>query len=198
LQHYAGSAATITLFSFVSAVYFEPLPYPESGRLVRLQESSADVPARRVSYPNFRDWEATNRSFESMATYREVRSTFSTGDQAIAVDARQVTGRYFDVLGLRPRLGRGFAAAEDTYGAPLVAVVSHDLWQSELGGDDAAIGRDVLIDGEPHTLVGVAPPAPAAPGSPDVWVMASQRAAPGRGWLQRNNRMAAYRRSPPA
>jgi putative ABC transport system permease protein len=187
-----GSAATITVFSLMSAVFLEPLAFPEPGQLVRLQENHAEIPARTVSYLNFRDWEATNRSFAHMATYRAMRSTFSTGGQSIAVDARQVTAAYFDVLGLRPQLGRGFTAAEDVYGAPLVAIVSHALWQTALGADPAALGRDVLIDGETHSLVGIAPPAPTAPGNPDVWVMAGQRAAPGTGWTQRDNRMAGY------
>jgi predicted permease len=187
-----GTAATITVLSFVTAVFLEPLPYPDSARLVRMQENHAEIPARRISYPNFRDWQAMNRSFESMATYRDVRSTFSKGDQAIAVDARQVTADYFHVFGIRPSVGRDFTAAEDAYGAPLVAIVSYALWQTALGGSPAVIGGEVLIDGEIHTLVGVAPPAPTAPGNPDVWVLAGQRAAPNSAWMQRDNRIAGY------
>jgi len=190
-----GAAATITLFAFVSAVFLEPLPYPDSGRLVWVQENHADIPARAISFPNFLDWQAENRSFTAMATFRRARSTFAAGSgeqRARAVDALQVPASYFRVLGLEPTLGRDFTADEDRYGAPLVAIVSHSLWQSELGGRSDAIGATVTIDGVSHTVVGVAPPAPEAPGRPEAWVLAGQRAAPRSAWTQRDNRQAGY------
>lgn len=76
---------------------------------------------------------------------------------------------------MHPQLGRSFTAAEDTYGAPPLAIVSHALWQNELGGSSTMIGRSVLVDGEQHTLVGVAPPAPGAPGAPDESEVAANR-----------------------
>lgn len=190
-----GAAATITLFAFVSAIFLEPLPYPGADRLVWVQEDHAEIPARSISYPNFLDWRAENRTFAAMATFRRVRSTLTadTGDgRARAVDSLQVPAAYFGVLGFEPQLGRAFTSDEDVYGAPLVAIVSHSLWQSELRGDPRVIGATVAIDGEKHTIVGVAPAAPEAPGRPEIWVLAGQRAAPGSPWTQRDNRFAGY------
>src|ERR1043165_9171588 len=68
-----GAAATITLFAFVSAVFLEPLPYPDSERLVWLAENHAEIPARPISYLNFLDWQGENRSFTAMSTFRRVR-----------------------------------------------------------------------------------------------------------------------------
>jgi putative ABC transport system permease protein len=191
-----GAAATITLFAFVSAVLLEPLPYPGAERLVWIQENHAEIPARPISYPNFLDWQAESRSFAAMATFRRVRSTFSTGAsddrRARAIDALQVPASYFRVLGLAPALGRDFTAEEDRYGAPLVAIVSHSLWQSALGGRADAVGATVTIDGASHVVVGVAAPKPEAPGRPEAWVLAGQRAAPRSAWMQRDNRQAGY------
>ncbi|HET8697896.1 MAG TPA: ADOP family duplicated permease [Gammaproteobacteria bacterium] len=191
-----GAAATITLFAFVSAVLLEPLPYPEPERLVWIQENHAEIPARPISYLNFLDWQAGNESFAAMATFRRVRSTFSTGasnnGRSRAIDALQVPASYFHVLGLAPALGRDFTADDDRYGAPLVAIVSHSLWQSALGGRADAVGATVTIDGASHVVVGVAPPKPEAPGRPEAWVLAGQRAAPQSAWMQRDNRQAGY------
>jgi putative ABC transport system permease protein len=191
-----GAAATITLFAFVSAVFLEPLPYPDADRLVWLQENHAEIPARTISYPNFLDWRADNQTFAAMATFRRVRATFAAGisgdNRARAVDSLEVPASYFGVLGIAPQLGRDFTADEDVHGAPLVAIVSHSLWQSELNGDAAAIGASISIDGAKHTIVGIAPAAPEAPGRPEAWVLAGQRAAPGSGWTQRDNRFAGY------
>ncbi|HET7131098.1 MAG TPA: ABC transporter permease, partial [Gammaproteobacteria bacterium] len=191
-----GAAATITLFAFVSAVLLEPLPYPEPERLVWIQENHAEIPARPISYPNFLDWQAESRSFAAMATFRRVRSTFSTdaldNRRARAIDALQVPASYFRVLGIAPVLGRDFTPDEDRYGAPLVAIVSHALWQSAFGGRADAVGATVTIDGASHIVVGVAPPKPEAPGRPEAWVLAGQRAAPQSAWMQRDNRQAGY------
>lgn len=189
----AGAGATVTLFAVVNAVFLEPLPYPEPQQLVRVHEDHAEIPARSISYPNFLDWQASTSSFSAMATARGVRATFALqAGQERAIDARQVNFAYFGVLGIVPRLGRDFAATDEVFGSPLVAIVSERLWQSELGGRTDVVGTQVFIDGELHTIVGVAPTVSGAPAAGDAWVVAGQRAAPGSAWTQRDNRLAGY------
>lgn len=158
-----GIGASSTMFSLVDAVVVRPLRYPEPDRLVgvflsdpregglaRTSLSTVDFLAARDHVP-----ELAHVAAISWAGYG--LSVSGLGDQPERVDAASVTADFFSTLGVQPALGRGFAAGEDARGAPATVVVSHGFWRRRLGGDAAAVGRALVIEGVSHTIVGVMP-----------------------------------------
>jgi putative ABC transport system permease protein len=187
-----GIGANTAIFSVVRAVLLRPLPYSEPEQLVWMQEEGSDVQNRAVSYPNFRDWRARNHTFQAMSTTRGWRMTLTgDGGEPERLDAGMVTADYFDVLRVRPFLGRAFLPEEDKYGAPAVTILSYGFWQRRFGGEQNIIGRSITLDNRPFTVVGIMPrdfePQEPAPN----WVLIGQWAGEG-GWLQRDVRIAGY------
>ena len=153
-----GIGANTAIFSVVEALLLRPLPYAEPGRLVMLSETGRDGLRANVSYPNFADWRERAQSFEGMASER--RQTFNlTGvDRARQLRGRTVSWNFFHLLGVVPHLGRLFVAEEDRFGAARTALLGHDLWREQFGGDEGVIGRELLLDGEHYEVIGVLPP----------------------------------------
>lgn len=154
-----GIGANTAIFTLVRAVLLQPLPFHEPGRLVMVWEDATFIgfPRNTPSPANYGDWKAQNEVFEDMAAL-DTRSFDLTGDgEPEKVSAYGVTAAFFPLLGVRPALGRIFLSEEDKPGANKVAVISYRLWQSRYGGDPNIIGRDVLLTGEKHTVVGVMP-----------------------------------------
>jgi putative ABC transport system permease protein len=154
-----GIGANTAIFSLVNAVLLKPLSYHESDRLVMVWEdaSSAGVPRNQPAPANFVDWRAQNRVFESMAAL-DWREFNLTGDpRPEKVIAYGVSAGFFPLLGVEPELGRAFLPEEDEPGANKVAVLSHRFWLSRFGGDREIIGKEILLDGEKHKVIGVTP-----------------------------------------
>lgn len=159
-----GIGANGTVFSILHATLLRPLPFPAPGELMDL---TMTVPARPGeparddmvwSWPKYETFAGLQRSFVSLATWRDGTATLVTGQLALRVPLEEVSGRYLAILGVRPHLGRDFDAAEDRPpDAPAVAVISHALWQSQFGGDPAVVGRSLRVAGVPVTIIGVAP-----------------------------------------
>jgi putative ABC transport system permease protein len=187
-----GTGATLTLAALVNAAFVAPLPYPAADRIVHLSERQAEIPDRRVSYPNFLDWQARNDSFELMAAVRETTPVLRREQGARVLDARQVTADYFRVLGVAPFIGRDFTAAEDRFGAPRVAIVSAALWSAEFGAPPDIVGRQLALGDGDYTIVGVADRLSQLPGAPEIWTLTGQLAAPDSPWFGRSNRIAGY------
>jgi putative ABC transport system permease protein len=154
-----GVGANAAVFSVIDATLIRPLPYADPQRLVAVFETArrATVERRGVSYPNFRDWQAA-RSFDAMSVVIGTRFTVAVGGVPERLVGELVSGRFFDVLGVRPASGRGFAPQDDAQGALPVVVISHALWRRVFGGDPQIVGRSVRIDDQPWTIVGVMPP----------------------------------------
>ncbi|HYN85035.1 MAG TPA: ABC transporter permease [Pyrinomonadaceae bacterium] len=152
-----GVGATTAVFSVVNSVLLRPLPYPDSERIVVIAETSAQNPSMFVSYPNFLDWRERARSFEALSTMRHQSFNLSGGDEPVRVDGRQVSAGFFAVYGVAPALGRPFLEEEDRRGAAPVAVLSHGLWERRFGGDASIVGRTIVLDNRPYTVVGVMP-----------------------------------------
>ncbi|HEY2933360.1 MAG TPA: ABC transporter permease, partial [Acidobacteriota bacterium] len=176
-----GIGANSIIFSFVCSVVLRPLAYKEPHRLVQLWETGlrSGGEADWVSFPNFRDWRSQNRVFEEMAAYHFSLLTLNDGRGADSVLGLEVTDRLFDVLGVRPAIGRTFIAGEDTPGRETVAVISHALWQRRFSADPGIAGRHVNIDGRPYLIIGVMPASfrfpEGVPGetivvSIDIWI----------------------------
>jgi putative ABC transport system permease protein len=166
----------------VNGILLRPFPYRDPERLVVLWERNQGkgFPRMFVSPPNFQDWARESRSFESIAAYTEEELTLET-DFPERVSGTAVTASLFSLLGVEPIQGRAFLPEEDREGAPRVVVVSHGFWQRRLGGDPGAVGRTVILDSEPHTLVGVMPPGFSFP--PPIALEGNLSVKPSEIWI---------------
>ena len=187
-----GIGANTAIFSVVHAVLMRPLPYVEADRLVWLTERHDQISTRWISYPNFLDWRERNQSFDSIALIRGWQVTLTGGTEAQAVNARLVTADYFRVMRVAPMIGRVFDSEQDKIGAPPVAVLSHAFWQSQFGGDPDIAGKQVTLDNQAFTVIGVIPPEFQHHGPPPMWIATEQLAEPGTGWFRREDRVGGF------
>jgi predicted permease len=147
-----GVGVNATVFGFVNAVMLRPLPLPGNDELVRIQDD--DHPA----YSDYLAFSERARVFRGLAAYDFDGYPLTAGDSAARADVALVSANYFDVLGVRPALGRAFSAEEDARpGASAVAVISHGLWQGRFGADPAVVGKTFSLRRVPFTVIGVAP-----------------------------------------
>jgi putative ABC transport system permease protein len=177
-----GIGANTAIFSVVNAVLLRPLPFPQPQKLVELFPYDLRTPPEKAiegsaaSYPNFVDWRAQNRVFESIALYTNQSFTLTNGKEAIHIQGEAVSADLFRLLGIQPILGRTFLANEDEPGNR-VAILSHALWQRRFGSDPAIVGKSVTIDGEQFQIVGVMPSQftfPLGPVPTEVWTTVSR------------------------
>jgi len=154
-----GIGANTAIFSVVNGVLLNPLPYRAPDRLMMLWEAMPDGSKVYVSYPNYLDWKTKQRSFEDIAVYDAFHAFNLTGQEtAERVAGALASGNLFQLLGIEPAAGRLLAPSDDTPAAPRVAVLSQGYFQSRFGGDRAALGKSLVLDGESYAIVGVLPP----------------------------------------
>src|SRR6266498_1949142 len=171
-----GIGANTTIFSVVNAALLRPLPYADPDRLVRLTEDSPNVPQMSISYPNFIDWRDQNKVFSGIAAMQFRTLNLTGKDEPERLAGRAVSAELFDVLGVKPALGRSFAPEEDRPGANPVCIVSNGLWQRRFGSDPGLVGEQITLNGASYTVIGVLP-ASYAYGTPtDVFVPIGLRA----------------------
>jgi putative ABC transport system permease protein len=152
-----GLGANTAIFSFLDGVLLKPLSYPEPERLVQLWEKPPGGTRNGISALNFQDWQAQATSFTAMAAQTGKTVTISDRGEPRQLRLSVVSAPYFDILGVRPALGRAFVAGEDQPGSDHVVVLTQRVFRSEFGADPAIVGRQLILDGEPHTVVGVLP-----------------------------------------
>ena len=166
-----GIGANSAIFTVVHGVLLRPLPYPSPDRLMMLwahnprQGFDKDV----SSYPNFDDWRRESTSFESMSAYTGADFTLTQAGDPVQIPGAIVTPGFFETLGVAPALGRTFGARDGTKGSDRVAILSHGLWQTRFGGNPAAVGRSIVLNGVAHEIVGVMPASFAHPDTAHVW-----------------------------
>ena len=154
-----GIGANTAIFSVIEAALLRGLPYEEPERLVHLWEMTPqkNFGRREASYPDFQDWRRAG-TFEGMAAYSGGGGFALAGPEGSElVEAGRVTANFFDVLGVRPALGRTFREGEDGQGAERVVVLSHGAWRRRFGGDAGVVGRSLRLSGETYEIVGVLP-----------------------------------------
>ncbi len=144
-----GIGANTAIFSSVSAFILRPLPVPEPDQLVRPFETTDDRgKSDSFSYPDFADYRDQNTVFEGLIAEDMAQAAISTQNQNDVIWGQVVSGNYFDVLQVRPILGRAFSPEEDkTPGAHPVVVISHSLWQRRLGADVNIVGKTIELNG---------------------------------------------------
>lgn len=155
-----GIGANTAIFTVVSAVLLRPLPYPEPERVVGVWEANQLLESERnvVSPANYLDWAAGNTVFSAMAAVHDASANLTGGGEPEEVPVQRVTASFFEVLGLRPAVGRAFSGADDAPGGPDVALLSHGLWERRYQADPAVVGDVIRLDGSPFTVIGVMPP----------------------------------------
>ena len=162
-----------TVFTVVDAVLFRPLPVVRPAQLVDVYTGLPERPYTTTSYPDYLDLRAENDAFADMAAHAPMLAVAWADENTSFVLGETVTGNYFDLLGIRPALGRLLAPADDDPAAPRVAVISSRLWDRLFGRDPDVVGRTLRVRARAYVVVGVAPPEfagmPPIPG-PDLWV----------------------------
>ncbi len=172
-----GIGVNSALFSVMYAVLFEPLPYPDAGRLVQVQStiSAAGKPMETLpvwAYPRFELLRDHNRLFARIAAFDSSTVTVAGGDSPERVEAELASASYFPLLGVRAARGRVFLPEEDRKGSSQpVVVVSDGYWQRRFGGDPGVVGRTVRVNGMPLTIVGVLPAGfKGQSGATEMWM----------------------------
>jgi len=154
-----GIGANTALFSVVNGVLLKPLPYPEAERIVYLMENnlSRGWATFTISPLNFRDWQEQNRSLELIAAYRRRTVTYTGGDRPRRLRVYEVSEGYVPILGGDPAVGRGFLEEDMDPNREAVVLLDHGFWEEAFGGNPQVVGRVMLLDGVPHTVIGVLP-----------------------------------------
>jgi len=154
-----GIGANSAMFALADATLIRPLPYPQPDRLVMIWQRPPTVPRAGASTTDIRDWEEQSRSFETLGA---IALGIGGGpllegpDGSLQSTDRQfITARFFDVLGVQPVAGRIFQPSDAQQGASPVIVMSEGLWRTRFGSDPSLIGRQVRLNGEPFTVVGI-------------------------------------------
>lgn len=152
-----GIGANTTLFSVVNGVLLNPLPYPHSERLVAVYASTPGVDRGPAAYLNFLDWQRQNRTFSSMAIYRNQDYNLTGGDQAERLSGYMISSGFFPTLGVSPILGRLFQAGDDQVGAAPVVILAGGLWARMFASSPDVLGKSLILNGASYTIVGVIP-----------------------------------------
>ena len=151
-----GIGASTAIFSAVSPILFESLPYPHADRIMMIWDTYEDSRAD-VTFHTFRELSERNRSFEAVAVMTAWQPAMTTADQPQRFDGQKVTASYFRALGVSPVLGRDFQASDDAPSSPKVVVLSEPLWRRQFASDNAILGRHIMLDDEDYTIIGVMP-----------------------------------------
>src|SRR5215216_2197346 len=152
-----GIGANTAIFSVINALILNPLHMTDAERVVTLWRTAKDKRDKGpTSYLDLQEWRAQSRSVEAIAGYK--RNGFTLlHDQAEQVQGMRVTANFLSLLKVKPVLGRDFQPDEEKRGAKDVVIISNQFWQTRLGGDENAIGKELTVDGRPFTVIGVLP-----------------------------------------
>jgi putative ABC transport system permease protein len=170
-----GIGANTAVFSLVRAVLLTPLPYAHGDRLVALRQEAprAGVPRLGVSVKELEDYRARATSMDALVEYHNMDFTLLGRGDPVRVTTGVVSWNFFDVLGLKPTLGRGFLPDDERHDADPVLLLGHDFWLQTFGGDPGVVGMTFRMNDRPHTVVGVLPPIPQYPDENDVYMPTS-------------------------
>ena len=166
-----GIASTTAIFSVVDAVLLHPLSYPQSEEIVTVAQTtrSTGISNENSSPANFIDWSAQNSVFSAMACSRSSSRSLSGSAQPESVHATTVSGQFFKLFQTNALLGRTLGPEDEKPGNDHVVVLGHALWTRHYAADRGVIGKELLLDGEKFTVVGVMPPGFDPDNYGDLW-----------------------------
>jgi putative ABC transport system permease protein len=170
-----GIGANTAIFSVIYGVLMKPLPYADGSRLVIVQQQAplANVNNVPFSVKEVQDYREQNQTLQDVVEHHAMSFTLLGGREPQRVQTGVVSANFFDVLGVKPLLGRTFVEADDQPGSDAVLVLSYEYWRRSHGGDPNIIGRIFRMNNRPHTVIGVLPPIPQYPNEQDVYMPTS-------------------------
>jgi predicted permease len=152
-----GIGANTALFSVVNGVLLNPLPYPQANQLVGLWWDRMPGQHSSIPYLNFLDWQKQSTAFSYVGAYLQDNMIVTGAGEPERLDGVRISANFFDLLGVKPLLGRSFRPEEDQVGAGPVALISDGLWKSKFGSLRDVLGKSITVDGRNCTIVGVVP-----------------------------------------
>src|SRR5262247_4055380 len=180
-----GVGANTAMFSIVNAVLLRSLPFSHPERLVKIVASNRGVGARDIglSVPEFDDLTSRAGVFDQVTATQGGPTNLTGAERPQRFELLEVSPNYFSMLGTSAHIGRVFGPGDEAPGFAEAAVISDSLWARGFGRDPGVLGRKMLLDNDPYTIVGVLPPEFRHPGSTvaadvDVWITAGFRGAP--------------------
>ncbi|HYV09547.1 MAG TPA: ABC transporter permease [Pyrinomonadaceae bacterium] len=165
-----GIGASTAIFSVVDGVLLRSLPYPDADQIVQLREVNERGVRIAFAEPNFLDVRARSHSFQGVAQYSGQLATITGGSEPVRASAYTVSADFFNVLGVKPLVGRTFAPEESKAGGAPVAVVSYGFWQRLLGGKPDLTGTSLRVRDLSLNVIGVMPAEFAFPRNAEIWV----------------------------
>ena len=152
-----GIGANTAIFTVVDAVLLRPLPYPAGDRLVTVGDRTPEGYSSNVGFATMVDWRARSRSFDHLALMRSWQPTLVVNGEAERLGAVRVSWNYFDMMGVRPALGRGFTEADDHEKTWRVLLLSDGLWRRRFNADPSVVGRSITMNDRQYQVIGVMP-----------------------------------------
>ncbi|HTA42955.1 MAG TPA: ABC transporter permease [Bryobacteraceae bacterium] len=152
-----GMCASLAIFAFVDAALIKPLPYPDPSSLMMVTEASKGFPRANLSWPDYRDWKRFNTTLQSLDVWHGTGFLFNAVTGTEPVTGTEVSGGFFQTLGVKALLGRTFLPNEEMQEAPRRLMLSHRTWTQRFGGSSDVLGRSVRLSGATYTVVGVLP-----------------------------------------
>lgn len=170
-----GIGANTAIFAVIHGVLLRPLPYAQENRIVHIDQTVPGMGSDPIglSVQEFNDYRTQNRSFSQFAEYHSMLFTLLGTKSPERVVTGVVSASYFDVLGVKPVLGRLLVAADEKRDAAPVLLLSYAYWMREFGGDRTVLGRAFEMNDRVHTVVGVLPPLPDYPDANDIYMPVS-------------------------
>jgi putative ABC transport system permease protein len=179
-----GIGASTAIFSAVKPILFEPLPYPDAGRVTAIWDVGPDAAPLEATFGTYTELVERSHAFDALALMKPWQPTLIGPAEPERLEGQRVSWRYFRVLGVPPALGQSFQSSDDRLNGPKVVIVSEPLWRRRFGADPTIIGRPVTLDGDSYLIVGVMPKgfenvlAPAA----ELWTPLQYDMTQDRAW----------------
>jgi putative ABC transport system permease protein len=179
-----GIGGTTAIFSALNPILFETLPYPHADRIMMIVEINSDGSRNDGTFGMYRGLVERTRSFDAIAVLKSWQPTMTGADQPERFDGQRVSASYFRVLGVSPIVGRDFQPSDDRLNGPNVVILTDALWRRRFGADPAIVGRQITLDDNRYSVIGVMPGgfenllAPSA----DVWAPMQYDMSQGRAW----------------
>ena len=167
-----GIGANTAIFSVINGVLLKPLPYEHGDRLAIVRQSAplSGQAQMGVAIAEYYDYREQAKVFDGLVEYHQMNFDLLNRGEPDRVDAGVVSHNFFDLLGIKPILGRSFVKADDEHGAEAVLILSHRYWRQKFGADPSIVGRMFEMNDRPHRVIGVLPNVPHYPQENDVYM----------------------------